>query len=45
MYDMVWYVFCLFEGIGRSEDKSVAASQFCTFWLAQYDKLATLEFK
>ena len=39
------YVFRLFEGIARSKDKSVAASQFCSFWLAQYDKLATLEFK
>lgn len=32
-------------GIIRSTDKSVAAAQFCSFWLAQYDKLATLEFK
>ncbi|CAN0042941.1 unnamed protein product, partial [Hapterophycus canaliculatus] len=31
-------------GITRSSDKSVAANQFCSFWLAKYDKLATLEF-
>lgn len=38
---------CLFmlPGVSRSGDKSVAASQFCSFWLAKYDKLATLEFK
>lgn len=33
------------SGITRSSDKSVAADQFCSFWLAKYDKLATLEFK
>lgn len=32
-------------GIVRAGDKSVAASQFCGFWVAQYDKLASLEFR
>lgn len=38
-------VRCLLSGVSRSSDKSVAASQFCSFWVAKYDKLATLEFK
>lgn len=45
LFAFVWLACGGFAGVSRSADKSVAASQFCSFWLAKYDKLATLEFK